>query len=428
MEIAKDIEAEACLMALMLQTNGRLLDDVSLVNEHFTHPGYAVIFPVLKEIMDKGLKMDFAIITGLLDAKGHLVLAGNGSLITDIVAHGGIWDNRHAYYAKLNECLCRRRMTEIGQLAQSASAPNGPDVQQTLSELSMKIQTIDPSSGGKDVLEETCDDASKLLTDIMAGKKSSGILTGIDAWDDAFGGLEKGKLYALCARMGLGKTAMAEQMTSYVLSFGEPVCFFSCDMDPRELVLRMACRAAEVSLRAVKRGQAGVEKVAEVNANVRLLKRTKFRLHNISHLDGEKLFSVCRAEQRKNGCNIFILDHIQLIYVKPKEDRRTAINNAIQLVSDLCHTHGAAFVALAHLNRNAAKETAEAHHVKESDDLQGACDGMALLYSDQENEDLADGFPREIDMKIGKNRGGPEGKKYLLDFHREQMYFTRRKL
>lgn len=423
-DVAHDSTSELCLLKLLSDSNGRLLDDVPLVDEHFFHPPHAIIFPILKEIVNSGMKMEYTLISNLLEARNKIGVLVSPGLVSEITSFPPPWDNRHAYYAKVNECLGRRKMIKIGQLAQLASIPSGEDLEKTVSEINLRISELDPSSVGNDILNATCDAAARRIDEIMAGNRSRGPQTGIEAWDDAFGGLAPGWFYALCARQGVGKTAMMEQMTAHMLSNDVPVCVFSCDMDPEELVMRMACRDTGVSLRDLERGKVDMVKAQEVKDNVLILKRTKFRLHNLERVDGDSLVSVCKHEMRKHGCKIFFLDHIQLIRPKPGEDRRTAISNACKSLRSFCTSTRSTVVVLAHLNRNAAEETARAHHVKESDDVLGDTDGLVMLHSDQDPSELRPGQPWEVDFIIGKNRVGPTGRKYPLHFNRSQMSFS----
>ncbi len=427
-DVAQDTESEKALLCLIMQSNGQVLDDVPLVDEHFLYPPHRILFPIFKEIVESGHTVDFTLVSSALTARSLVMEAGGLGYLQKIQITGAPYSNRHEYFSAVNECLCRRRLLEIGQIAQDGARPTGESVEESAGKIADKLSSLDPSSSGNDVLAPTCDAAITRIDAIAAGNTQRGPRTGIEAWDDAFGGMVPGWMFALCARQGLGKTAMMEQMVAEILAGGEPVCVFSCDMDPEQLVMRMACRGAGVSLRALERGKVDPMKVSEVKENIKLLKRTKFRLHNLTHLDSDTLIATCRNDMRRYKCKIFFLDHIQLIKPKKDEDRRTAISNASKAIRNLCTRYKATFVALAHLNRNAAEETARAHHVKESDDVLGEADGLVMLHATEDPSELEMGEPWEIDFIVGKNRLGPTGRKYPLDFHREIMEFHRRDL
>ena len=92
-----------------------------------------------------------------------------------------------------------------------------------------------------------------------------GLSTGLRPLDRLLGGLQTG-LYILAARPSVGKTALALQReiraASNVASSGGRVMIFTLEMSPEQLVRRLACSWAEVSLRGLLRGKLDSESYA----------------------------------------------------------------------------------------------------------------------------------------------------------------------
>jgi replicative DNA helicase len=85
-------------------------------------------------------------------------------------------------------------------------------------------------------------------------RRVAGVPTGFKELDDAFGGLNAGKLYFLGGAPGGGKTSLALNIALNAARAGYPVVYVTCDEGARRLALKMACIENEVRMSDLNRG------------------------------------------------------------------------------------------------------------------------------------------------------------------------------
>jgi replicative DNA helicase len=277
---------------------------------------------------------------------------------------------------------------------------------------------------GDHVLPKVTDRVLERLKQLATGHILRGIPTGVKFWDDAFGGLVPGQFICLAARPMLFKSALMEQIASHLLMNEEPVCIFAQDMAPDQMLERMACRLAEVPKWNLDHGKADKEELAEVKHFVEALSKSKLRLHSIERMNGEKLITVCKREARKYGVRSFWLDHVQTLDIG-KDEPRIAYGKASKLIRNFVTKFDVNFVALAHLNREAAKSRAAVHQIKEFDDILGDVDAMPLIHTDIDPTTLVRGQDWPMEFIVGKNRSGPP-MTILIQADRRLMSLTER--
>ena len=82
----------------------------------------------------------------------------------------------------------------------------------------------------------------------------AGVPTGFKDADDLFHGLRAGDLVILAARPGVGKTSFALNLAVNAAKAGTSVAFFSLEMSASQLMQRILCAEARVSLSKIRGG------------------------------------------------------------------------------------------------------------------------------------------------------------------------------
>jgi RecA/RadA recombinase len=124
----------------------------------------------------------------------------------------------------------------------------GADATQILNAIAAKLSQIGQRvrkgtlTGGADAERKSLE----RLDSIAGIGKDIYILTGINAIDDGYGGVERGKLTALGGVWGSGKTALAAQMSYYMARNGQVGLWIQTEMDEADLINREAQRIQRV--------------------------------------------------------------------------------------------------------------------------------------------------------------------------------------
>jgi replicative DNA helicase len=411
-------EAELAVLSLIVSSSGEALGDPEICGELFFSPPNLTIFHACKGLFDAGVKVDFRALTQRLQDKGQLAQVGGAGKVSELQIYPPA--SPAHFMAILKRAHAKRKLRLLIQDAEAAMM-EGAEVEDLIATMSTRIAELDPSAVVEDALQKSFEEAMFRIHQIESGVKRPGIPTGLDCWDFILGGIVPGMYVGLAARPGKGKSAMMEQVTTKLLQDDLPVCIFSQDMAPKEVLMRMACRIAGVSKFKLDQGNIDRQETEEVKEALEALHKSKLRIHSLPRLSGEQLVAIARRDARRFGCKSFWLDHIQTLAVPKGEEPRIAFGKASKLIRAFTSSEKVSFVTLAHLNREAAKG-ANVNQVKEFDDMLGDVDGLILLDSVQDPAKLGEYDDWIMRFKVGKNRNGPEIERDVI-FWRQTMEF-----
>jgi len=247
-----------------------------------------------------------------------------------------------------------------------------------------------------------------------------GIPTTLGPWDEQFGGLMPGQLYALAGRPATGKTAALEMMIQACLERELPVCVFEKDMSPEKLIARMACRATDVQYWRYSRGAMHPAEIRNLRRGIEVFEKCPMHLYNPTGLTAERMCQIARRDIRINGVKAVFLDHIQAL--KVGKDLREGLTQASLTIRASVTETDVPHVVLAHINRNGAKGRPRPEDIKEFDQLYGDCDGMMILWNDQDRTELAQDEMMTTKFYTAKNRDGGVSEAEML-FDGTRMMF-----
>lgn len=146
--------------------------------------------------------------------------------------------------------------------------------------------------------------------------------------------------------------------------------------------------------------------------------------HLAIHLDQRPRMSVAqiaataRRYARKFGVKVLVVDYLQL--VQPENRKAGRYEQVGQISRDLKLLAGEldlAVLCAVQLNREAADEEPELHHLRESGSLEQDANAVLLLHQRDETE---------YDLKVAKQRNGPSGVSVPLAYRSDRLRFESR--
>lgn len=331
------------------------------------------------------------------------------ALLADVL---GLWRQRRLVGAL-------RAATE----AASANAPHWLDVwEATEPHLRAAQQTADQST--EDTLASMADRAAQL---IEHGDTRRTVATGIDLWDREAGCPRAGELIVIAARPGLGKTALALQISLRSTESAGTTAFFSLEMSGDELVARMAAHRA---------GRPGC-----FDSKLRAQEARRIGgIRNLTLLDGRHANTIAQIEARCRlmashpaGIRMIVIDYLQLV-APPADLRRESRERQVAEMSRrfklLALALDCPVLLLAQLNRESEKEQRRPRmsDLRESGAIEQDADRLWFLYQEakdsdpQQSEDAA-----EIPVRLyqAKCRNGTPGIVASLRFMRPTFTFSK---
>ena len=257
---------------------------------------------------------------------------------------------------------------------------------------------------------------------IAEAKRSNRSLTGVDT---GFRGLNKlthgwqaGDLIVLAARPSVGKTAFALNLAVNAASYkGEPVAFFSGEMDSTLVMKRILSSISRVSL-------SGNETLTDRDLGKIALAVSEVERMNL-YIDDKpnpKLGDIiAKSIKLKNSepnlCAIFI-DYINIIHTeKTFESRSLEVAEITSSLKELARTLKIPVIALAQVNRDADKNengVPSMANLKDSGSIEQDADIIMLMYRkdyDNQGKRIVKGqsaYEQKMDAQVEKaKQAGP---------------------
>ena len=219
----------------------------------------------------------------------------------------------------------------------------------------------------------------------------------IDLMQELYIQAERGQMIVIAGRPGMGKTALATNMMSYLVTRLQSVAFISLEMRRTEVFKRMVDNLTNDPTidadTALELYQAEIM-YFDIKDNVRA---------DITSIELEI------ARQAEAGRKVIVVDYLQLITAKgiSRYEQVSDISRRLKLAA---MKYNIVLIALAQLNRSKAGEKdkrPQMTDLRDSGSIEQDADKVILLHSDQYYEENTPEII-DLDLIVSKNRqGGP---------------------
>jgi len=233
----------------------------------------------------------------------------------------------------------------------------------------------------------------------------------------------------VAARPGMGKTSFALNMAvAAARESKEPVAFFSLEMSNNELIQRLICSEAQLSMHDLRRGNIKNHQWEEISRAMGSLNELPIYLDDTGGLSISEVRSRCRRLKSTSGLGAVFIDYLQLL--RPGVLQKNMNRN--EELSEICRTMkvtakdlGVPIIALAQLNRGVESRNDKRPmlaDLRDSGSLEQESDLVAFLFRDgYYNPEGPE--PDVTEFIIAKHRNGPTGT-VKLRFQKEYTLFV----
>lgn len=394
------IRSERAFAGCVVSSHGDALHAVEARSAHFTDPLASTVFGAAVALFNGGGKISVGTVSHRIGRERIDELGG-----FETVAHCCHYltpEDAPHFFEILEGKRALREARHVALWAANAAC-SVEDPRAFCVEFQSKTAAIEASAESENVLPTVCDAITAKLDRIEAGVCRAGFPSPVKAWNDGFGGILDGQLYAVAGRPGTGKTCLMEMKIQAYLEADIPVTVFEKDMSPQKLLERMACRRTGVPFWKFAREKLSPMEARALRGSIDIYRELPFNLYNPNGLTAERMCAIARRDIRTRGTKAVFLDHVQALRVG--RELREGLTQASLCIRQCVTETGIPHVVLAHLNREGAKGRPRAEDIKEFDQLYGDCDGMLLLWTDCDRTALA-GADMPVKFSIAKNRDG----------------------
>jgi len=255
--------------------------------------------------------------------------------------------------------------------------------------------------------------------------KLRGLPTGFTDLDNLLAGLQKSDLVILAARPSVGKTALALDIARQAaIKSKEGVAIFSLEMSKEQLVDRMLCAQAGVSLWKMRTGNLSDKEedndFARIGEAMGKLAEAPIYIDDSGTLSIMEIRAKARRLQMEKGLGLIMIDYLQLMEGRGKygDNRVQEIAEISRGLKSIARELNIPILALAQLSR-AVEQTHPAipklSHLRDSGSIEQDADVVMFIYRKAADRgynpnDLPMDEKYKAEIHLAKHRNGPTGR------------------
>lgn len=369
-----------------------------LVDEDFTSTVTLEIFRGIKSLWQSGTAVDLVTLSTELERHNHLELAGGVEFLTDLVTFVPTAANVRNYIESLQSSRQVRMFTN-GMRKVISAAEDGDDTY-----IDSARQVVDAvSSIGATGITRLADCLPEVSNRL--GNNTRGISTGYISLDAVTRGLQPGHLVIIGARPGIGKTALACNISANLCRSGRAVAYFSLEMSSTEIAERINLSEAMVDKYEAYRGSREAIRCV-LDTQERLVSWDLFIDDRGSLSVGQVVSGCYKFKQSAGRLDCIVVDYLQLLRIPTRKSSSRAedLGIATRALKILAKELRCPVILLSQLNRNSAGKRPVVSDLRESGSIEQDADIVILLHREDDKPES-----KESTLIVGKHRHGRTG-------------------
>lgn len=427
---AHDLDAEAAVLSAILVARG--IDQVAdaLGPDDFYADANRKVYESALELRREGKPVDIVTVAGLLRSRDMLAGIGGAAYLAQIadaipsVEHLGTYARTVADKARV-----RRMVAECQRIASEGYGDVG-DACEWIDRCESSIHAL-AQDRATDRLTDMRVALHRVFSEIQNPPAvPRGIPTGLRKLDHIMGPMRAGQLVLIGALSGIGKSALALNVTLSVASLGLSVLVFSAEMEADELATRALFSDARVdTFKTNYHHRLTPDDFTKLTDASQRVSRSTILIDDRPNISPLQVRSVSRRVQaRPSGAplGMIVVDYIQLLDGKnglPKgANREQEVAEISRNLKVLAKEMQVPVLALAQLNSDSEKAPSggrkpRMNDLRESKAIAQNADKIILIHNphaveraETYRDDKDEQLPGEmVDLIVAKNRGGRTG-------------------
>lgn len=407
---------EAELLAILLSNNNAIIDvlDSDIKSEDFLLPKHQVIFDAMNNLYIQNAPMTITTISEYLQKNNDLVDIGGVSYLSELFSAGYSNSNITYYCEKIKKySLKREYYRTVIKTKNKLEQSENIDIITEMAEMQNTIYSLLPNTSNK---EESMLDVLNNITNDLSNRydgKGPNVAIAIDLLKDYIQGLYKQDLMILAARPSMGKTALVLNIAQeLIFKKDKNIGLFSLEMSKEQLITRMLCSMARISLNEVN-PEMDNKKWINISNTMNIIYSKRDNMHIFDKSKSlNNIISDCKKLKMQNKLDLIIIDYLQLIMVNKKfnsqNEEKGYISNSLKGLSKELDVPIICLSQLSRAPETRADKRPVLSDLRDSGSIEQDADIIMFIYRDEyynpETEDK--GIAECI---VGKQRNGPTG-------------------
>ncbi len=422
-------EAEESLLGSLLIDKDAIIKVADIIMpQDFYKDAHKTIFDTIKELYSSQQPLDIVTLSNRLDEKKQLTTIGGRSYLAYLTGTVATSGNITNYANIIQRKATLRRLQQAAAEISNLSFDQEKDIDEILDETEKKVFGV-----SRKYLKNAFLPIDNLLAEAFDridelhkhSGKLRGLSTGFSDLDHLLAGLQKSDLIILAARPSVGKTSFALDIARQAaIKSKEGVGIFSLEMSKEQLVDRMLCAQANVSLWKMRTGNLSDKDndndFARIGEAMGKLAEAPIYIDDSGSLSIMEIRAKARRLQMEKGLGLIIIDYLQLMEGRGKygDNRVQEIAEISRGLKSIARELNIPILALAQLSR-AVEMTHPAipklSHLRDSGSIEQDADIVMFIYRKAADRgynpaDLTLEERHRAEIHIAKHRNGPTGK------------------
>jgi len=423
------LEAEESLLGSLLIDKDAIIKVADLIMpQDFYKEANKIIYDTIKEIYGRQEPIDIISLANRLEEKKQLAGIGGRSYLAQLSNAVATSGNISNYANIIQRKATLRRLQQAAADISRLSFDEEKEIDEILDETEKKVFGV-----SRKYLKNAFLPIDNLLTAAFDriddlhkySGKLRGLSTGFSDLDNLLAGLQKSDLIILAARPSVGKTSLAMDIARQAaIKNKEGVGIFSLEMSKEQLVDRMLCSQANVSLWKMRTGNLSDKEndndFARIGEAMGKLAEAPIYIDDSGTLSIMEIRAKARRLQMEKGLGLIIIDYLQLMEGRGKygDNRVQEIAEISRGLKSIARELNIPILALAQLSR-AVELTHPAipklSHLRDSGSIEQDADVVMFIYRKAADrgyniDDLPMDERHRAEIYIAKHRNGPTGK------------------
>lgn len=419
-------DAEMALLGCLLIDNEIAAELVEKLNEEdFYQDAHKYILQAMKTVFNARQPIDLVTVSDQLDGVGTLEKAGGIAYLTELTQITPSAANYKSYFDIISRDSINRKLIRASRKIIESSMSN-VDEKSAISYAEKEIYDISKQSERSalmgmnegDIVGDVLHRFEMLQSDPTAYK---GVPTGYKRFDEITNGLQPGALIVLAARPGMGKTSLAMNLVEHAaMHCGKTCAVFSLEMPRVEIVQRLICAYAKVSMKNALSGKLSASEWKKLMIAGDQLKKSNIFIDDSSRVTPAEILSKCRRlKTTAGGVDMIMIDYIQLMSggdskLAGSENRTQEVASITRDLKIMAKELGVPVIALSQLRRIQSKEPTLSD-LRESGAIEQDADIVMFINRPEmiaTQEELASGkiIKGAAELILAKHRAGETGR------------------
>jgi len=446
-ELPNNIGAEQAVIGSMLVTN-ELFDEINTIisSANFYDPMHQKIFGAIENLIFKGMLANPITLKNYFeDEKDELNVP---EYLVKVTKFSTSKRQTIEYSKIIYDMFVRRELIKISEQTIDTAKLNDLNTNgQNIIENSERLLFDLAEKGSFNSTLIKFDEAMRQTIEMASAayKNEEGIVgvpTGLRDLDDRLGGLHKSDLIIIAGRPGMGKTALATNISfnaaQKLQDSGRKSCiaFFSLEMSSEQLSTRILAEQSRIKSNDIRRGRISDEQFDKFIETSKNISELPLFIDETPAITIAALSNRARRIKRIHGLDMIVVDYIQLMRgtMNYKDGRVQEVSEITQGLKAIAKELSVPVVALSQLSRQVEQrdnKKPQLSDLRESGSIEQDADVVMFVYREAYYLENKEPRPATVEhaewqakmnevsnlaeIIIGKQRHGPTGM-LMLEF------------